>query len=97
MDWDYLIPIVVLVLIFGPRMLGEVKDFLLKKEQIKADTELKAEALRLKNILELEKFMESGDINTKPNKKSKKRSNEEEDDESDETLNQRRNSQYEKY
>jgi hypothetical protein len=62
MKWGILVPIVALVLIFGPRLLHEVKDYLLKKEQLKAETELKAEALRLKNSLELEKFIKSDNI-----------------------------------
>jgi len=56
---DYVIPIIVVVLIFSPKLFKEVKDYLLKKEQIKANTELRAEALRLKNILELDKFIEN--------------------------------------
>lgn len=56
---DYIIPITALVLIFGPKLFKEIKDYLLKKEQIKADTELRAEALRLKNSLELDKFIEN--------------------------------------
>jgi len=56
---QYIIPILVIILIFSPKLVSEVKDYLLKKEQIKADAELKAEALRLKNSLELEKFINS--------------------------------------
>ena len=56
---EYIIPITALILIFGPKLFKEVKDYLLQKEQIKANTELRAEALRLKNSLELEKFLEN--------------------------------------
>jgi len=56
---DKIIPIIALVLIFSPKLVREIKDYLLKKEQIKADTELRAEALRLKNSLELDKFIEN--------------------------------------
>ena len=61
---DYIFPIIVLALIFSPKLVSEVKDYLLKKEQIKADTELRAEALRLKNSLELEKFINSSNTET---------------------------------
>ncbi|MHB8064953.1 MAG: hypothetical protein ACYDG2_20415 [Ruminiclostridium sp.] len=54
-----LIPILVIVLLFSPKLVREIKDYLLRKEQIKANTELRAEALRLKNSLELEKFIEN--------------------------------------
>ncbi len=98
MDWGIIIPIVALVLIFGPRMLGEIKDYLLKKEQIKADTELKAEALRLKNALELEKFMETGNVHSdSKNNTSRNDINETINEDGSDSLNQRRNSQYEKY
>lgn len=53
----YLIPVLVIILVFSPKLVHEIKDYLIKKEQIKADTELRAEALRLKNSLELEKFI----------------------------------------
>lgn len=56
-NYAYLIPIIAIVLAFGTKAFREVKDYLLKKEQIRADAELKAEALRLKNSLELEQFM----------------------------------------
>jgi hypothetical protein len=55
----YLIPVLVIILVFSPKLIHEIKDYLIKKEQIKADTELRAEALRLKNSLELEKFINS--------------------------------------
>lgn len=61
---DYIFPIIVLALIFSPKLVSEVKDYLLKKEQIKADTELRAEALRLKNSLELEKFINNSNTET---------------------------------
>ena len=54
-----IIAILVIVLIFSPKLVSEVKDYLLKKEQIKAEAELRAEALRMKNSLELEKFLNS--------------------------------------
>lgn len=57
---ENIVAIIVVILIFSPKLVKEIKDYLLKKEQIKADTELRAEALRLKNSLDLEKFIENG-------------------------------------
>ncbi len=92
MDRNFLIPIIALVLIFGPRLFHEVKDYLLKRQQLKAETELKAEALRLKNSLELEKFINSENIfNTQNDRKNTQEA------ETDESLNQKRNSQHERY
>ncbi len=92
MDSGLIIPITALVLIFGPRLLHEVKDYLLKKQQLKAEVELKAEALRLKNSLELEKFINSENIfNTQNDMKNAQKA------ETDDSLNQKRNSQYERY
>lgn len=92
MGKDILIPVVALVLIFGPRLFHEVKDYLLKRQQLKAEIELKAEALRLKNSLELEKFINSENIfNTQNYRKQAKKA------EPDDSLNQKRNSQYERY
>ena len=56
---EYAIPIVVVVLIFGTKAFKEVKDYLLKKEQIKADALVRAEALRFKNQIELEKLIQN--------------------------------------
>ena len=67
---DYVIPIIIVVLIFSSKLFKEVKDYLLKKEQIKANTELRAEALRLKNILELDKFIENSNYNANQNANS---------------------------
>lgn len=92
MDKGFLIPIIALVLIFGPRMFHEVKDYLLKRQQLKADIELKAEALRLKNSLELEKFINSENIINSINDIKKDKTTE-----PDDSLNQKRNSQYERY
>ena len=64
---DYVIPIIIVVLIFSSKLFKEVKDYLLKKEQIKANTELRAEALRLKNILELDKFIENSNYKANQN------------------------------
>ena len=61
---DYIFPIIVLAIIFSPKLVREVKEYLLKKEQIKADTELRAEALRLKNSLELDKFINNSNTET---------------------------------
>lgn len=64
---DYIFPIIVLAIIFSPKLVREVKEYLLKKEQIKADTELRAEALRLKNSLELDKFINNSNTETDNN------------------------------
>ena len=64
---NYVIPIIIVVLIFSSKLFKEVKDYLLKKEQIKANTELRAEALRLKNILELDKFIENSNYKANQN------------------------------
>ena len=63
----FIIPIVAIVFGCSIKLVSEIKDYLLKKEQIKADTELKAEALRLKNSLELEKFINNEAINEQSN------------------------------
>jgi Tfp pilus assembly protein PilE len=78
-----LIPIIAIIGVFGTKAFREVKDYLLKKEQIKADAELKAEALRLKNSLELEQFM------SEQNNKTYSRTDE--DISEDETQERRRN------
>lgn len=62
----YLIPIVVLVLVFGTKGFREVKDYLLKKEKIKADAMIRAEALRLKNEMELEKLIRNDQKDQQP-------------------------------
>ncbi len=110
MDWDFLIPITALVLIFGPKLFREVKDYLLKKQQLKAEIELKAEALRLKNSLELEKFINSENIfsnwNDSPQDRQKQsghsndnndNNNNNNDNNNNDDLNQKRNSNYERY
>lgn len=101
MDLGALIPIVAITLIFGPKLFSEVKDYLLKKEQLKAETELKAEALRLKNSLELEKFINSGNMSSTPNSanhnNAQHNSNGGVYEENNDSLNQKRNSQYERY
>lgn len=111
MDWDFLIPITALVLIFGPKLFREVKDYLLKKQQLKAEIELKAEALRLKNSLELEKFINSDNIfsnwNDSPQDRQKQgghnidntnnTNNNTNNNDSNDDLNQKRNSNYERY
>ena len=56
---EYAIPIVIVVLIFGTKAFKEVKDYLLKKEQIKADALIRTEALRFKNQIELEKLIQN--------------------------------------
>ncbi len=99
MDLSILIPILAITLIFGPKLFSEIKDYLLKKEQIKAETELKAEALRLKNSLELEKFINSGNVSASANdtaSSNTRQANVDKGEDSD-ILNQKRNSQYEKY
>ena len=72
---DYIFPLLVLALIFSPKLVREVKDYLLKKEQIKADTELRAEALRLKNSLDLEKFIENSNNEATYNQRNQNRHN----------------------
>ena len=59
MDLYYIIPIIVVVLVFGTKAFREVKDYLLKKEQIKADAQVRSEALRMKNEIELEKIIQN--------------------------------------
>jgi hypothetical protein len=56
---EYLIGIIVVVLIFGTKAFREVKDYLLKKEQIKADAAVRAEAIRYKNQIDLEKLIQN--------------------------------------
>jgi hypothetical protein len=85
-----LIPILAIVLIFSPKLVGEVKDYLLRKEQIKADTELRAEALRLKNSLELDKFIENSNNEATYNQNSNSDTN----DDSFDTIRRRRDSKY---
>ncbi len=105
MDWDFLIPITALVLIFGPKLFREVKDYLLKKQQLKAEIELKAEALRLKNSLELEKFINSENIfsnwNDSPQDRQKQGGHNidstNNSTSNNDNLNQKRNSNYERY
>jgi len=97
MDWDLLIPITALVLIFGPKMFREVKDYLLKKQQLKAEIELKAEALRLKNSLELEKFINSENIFNARNDSEQDSQRQSSNNDNDDVLNQKRNSNYERY
>lgn len=89
---EKIIPIVALVLIFGPKLLREIKDYLLKKEQIKADSELRAEALRMKNSIELEKFIQNENYKSAENRSASLNNN---FDEEDNTLNKKRNSPYE--
>lgn len=88
---EYLVPIIAVVLIFSPKLVTEIKDYLLKKEQIKADTELKAEALRLKNSLELEKFIENSKFESANNPNIDFSIN----DSSFETSKRKRNTEYE--
>lgn len=99
MDLSILIPILAITLIFGPKLFSEIKDYLLKKEQIKAETELKAEALRLKNSLELEKFINTGNMSASTNSSANNGAQQSNDnvDESSDNLNQKRNSKYENY
>ncbi len=104
---DGIIPIIALILIFSPKLVKEIKEYLLKKEQIKADTELKAEALRLKNSLELEKFINDGKFEnahkqtSQPNAQSFDMNNDQRhgqrDSDNTDDFNVRRNTQYEKY
>lgn len=101
-----IIPIIAIILIFSPKLVKEIKDYLLKKEQIKADTELKAEALRLKNSLELEKFINDGKFENTQKQTAQtnaqsfdmngQRHEQREADNTDD-YNVRRNTQYEKY
>ncbi len=102
MDLGALIPILAITLIFGPKLFSEVKDYLLKKEQLKADTELRAEALRLKNSLELEQFINSGSMPNSTNSTTRPYTqqnvpNDGLNVENSDNLNQKRNSQYERY
>jgi hypothetical protein len=65
-NMEYLIPITVVILIFGTKAFKEVKDYLLRKEQIKADALVRAEALRYKNQIELEKLIQNDRENEAP-------------------------------
>lgn len=56
---EILIPVLAIVLIFGTKAFKEVKDYLLKKEQIKADAAVRAEAIRYKNQIDLEKLIQN--------------------------------------
>lgn len=58
-EMQYLVPIAIVALVFGLKGFREVKDYLLKKEQIKADALVRSEALRLKNEIELEKLIQN--------------------------------------
>lgn len=58
MDAQYIVPIIVVVLIFGTKAFKEVKDYLLKREQIRTDALERTEAIRFKNQLELEKLIQ---------------------------------------
>jgi hypothetical protein len=71
--------IVVVIMIFSIIAFKQIKDFLLKKEQIKADAMVRAEEIMAKNKLEMEKLFYKEDQKVNPEQTSNKANNQYDD------------------
>lgn len=58
-----IVPIIIVALIVGVKLFEHLKDYMLKKEKIKAEALIQCEQLRLKNQIELEKLIQKDQVN----------------------------------